>query len=183
MNNQQKRKKDVLKKRADENNILKSFGISINDRPMGIGVLLGRVDISQLSFFAISAINKFKELYTQIDMSIYVKTPTLPCMQPMFPIFDLLKINRHIDGIIATSFAGLIDAVNTCTKCILYYAFENDFIEYTNFTLKDDRIVCVARSHRYADILRSNFGLSPLDIVDNFELDKLLKIMIPRIRG
>jgi hypothetical protein len=183
-----KRNKEAAHRKREAENILSEMSMSLDDDLFSIGIIFEHIGLSQLSYCAINSIEKINERYVGLDINIFIQNISPIRNEILCPIFHVKDIAGWNRPIISTNLVTTIDAMNSQSNQIYYYAYDLDFIN--NFkiepsiidrTLKDKRVRVITRSQIYKQIIENEFGIKVLeDILIDLDIIKMAKIIIER---
>jgi len=154
-----KNKEAERRKRGGENNLNK-LGLSLNSELISIGLIFDNLLNSQINLAALNNINFIFNNFPGIDLSIFTHNLTEPCIFVLAPILGLHFISSWTSPLIVISDSTLKTAINSKSKNIYYYNWYN-----ITENIVDKRIKIINK-----------------EMVDNFDLVKLIKIIVEDLK-
>lgn len=150
-----------------------------------IGVVLGDLGPSQLSYYVVKNINQRCETTAKDDFVAFVENISTHILEPDFGIMNIGEVWSFDGVLIATSVSTalqVIKAVNSAEKYFYVWDLEwmrqsgHDFA-YTVKAFNDPKINLIARSEEHARAIKNYCNREVIGIVDNFNTEQLYKVI------
>jgi hypothetical protein len=148
-----------------------------------LSLILENTGSSQVSFFAINALNKIREKETSIDSIIFCEEIHKNCIPANFSVMPISEAWLHHGPIIATTLSTAKKLINFASDEKFFYVWDlewirnkpikkyEDYIDvYTNKSLK-----LIARSESHKNIIESTFNRNVSNIVSDFNVSELME--------
>jgi len=161
MNKTNDKNKEAEKRKREGENNLNKLGLSLNSELLSVGLIFDNLLNSQINLAALNNINFIFNNFPGIDLSIFTHNLTEPCIFVLAPILGLHFIFSWTSPLIVTNSSTLKTAINSKSKNIYYYNWYN-----TTEDITDKRIKIINK-----------------EMVDNFDLVKLIKIIVEDLKN
>lgn len=161
MNNNKDKSKEAEKRKREGESNLNKLGLSLNSELLAVGIIFDHLLNSPINLLAFNNINLIFNNFPGIDLSIFTHNLTEPCVFVLAPILGLHFISSWVSPLISISPSTLQTAINSKSKNLYYYDWYNTTEEIT-----DQRVKIINK-----------------DTVDNFDLVKLIKIIVGDLKN
>ena len=151
---------------------------------MKAGILVDRIDSSQLGFNITNSINKISQEMINVDIIVFTTNPSVPCVTPLFSIMPETEVWGFNEPVISTSMSTastLIEAVGPTRKYL--YVWDLEWRRLQDFTHRDlskiynnKNIELISRSKRHAEITGKCWKY-PSHIMKDFNHADLIRIL------
>tara|TARA_Y100001963_G_scaffold159549_1_gene263715 strand:+ start:12751 stop:13215 length:465 start_codon:yes stop_codon:yes gene_type:complete len=151
---------------------------------MKAGILVNRIDGSQLGFNITKCINHISENMVNVDIIVFTREPSTPPITPLFSVMSEVEVWGFNAPIISTSLetaSTLIDMVGPTKK--YFYIWDLEWMRLEGFMHKDlskvynhEDIELISRSERHRRITGECWRY-PSHIMDDFNHKDLIRII------
>ena len=150
-----------------------------------IGVVLGDLGPSQLSYYVVKNLNQKCEETAKDDFVAFVENISTHILEPDFGIMNIGEVWSFDGVLIATSVSTalqIIGSVNSAEKYFYVWDLEwmrpsgHDF-QYTVKAFNDPKIKLIARSEEHAKAIKNYSNRNVIGIVDDFNIEQLYKVI------
>jgi hypothetical protein len=180
-----KKHKEAIRRKREAESTVSNLGLSINDNLQSIGIALEHIGLSQLSFCVLRNIHSINQKYIGLDINVFIQKIMPEVTEVSCPIFGIKDIFKWNYPIITTSMLTTIDALNSYSKFIYFYAFDLDFMDIENLQTSiinkcfcDERVTVITRSKIYKEIIEKEFGIKThQNILSDFNIIEMVKII------
>lgn len=188
---QQAIKDEALKRKAAAEKVCSEVGLSLQDELFSVGVVLNHLNISQLNFLLLNAVNQVCRKQSGIDVALFAQEISRPCVVMLCPLFDVQHLAAWTSPLIATSTISCLEALASRAPLILHYVFDVDFLNRTDLgaaeirrAFCDLRVRVITRSEDCRRLIEAEFGVPVCrTVVPNAEFDVLTKTIITELKG
>lgn len=185
MSKKNQKHKEAAKRKHLAQSTLGDVGLQLEDPLCSIGLVFEHIGLSQLAIEALKNIETISDKYPGINIVLFVRrsTPSIAnIIASVFPIRDVVEWDQPI---IATNIQTCLDAINSRAPFVYHYVYDLDFINNLTIptqdikqTFNDKRIRILVRSQHYRSIIENEFGVQVVDVVENFDLRKIVKVIV-----
>ena len=151
---------------------------------MKAGILVDRIDGSQLSFNITACVNHISNNMVNTDIIIFTKEPSAPVLTPLFAIMPETEIWGFDAPVISTSLetaSTLLQATGPTQK--YFYVWDLEWMRLQDFMhsnlsaiYNNENIELIARSKRHRNII-SKCWRSPSHIINDFDHKDLIRVI------
>ena len=151
---------------------------------MKAGILVKRIDSSQLGFNITNSINYISNHLVNVDIIVFSQEPSSPPMTPLFAIMPETEVWGFDGPVISTNLetaATLINVTGPTKK--YFYVWDLEWMRLENFTHKqlskiynDEAIELITRSKHHRDIIGKCWRY-PSHIMDDFNHNDFIRII------
>ena len=151
---------------------------------MKAGILVNRIDGSQLGFNITSCINHISENMINVDIIVFTKEPSIPPTTPLFAIMPDTEIWGFNSPVISTDLettSSLINMVGPTKK--YFYVWDLEWMRLESFMHKElskiynhEDIELISRSKRH-QLITGECWRYPSHIMNDFSHKDLMRII------
>ena len=151
---------------------------------MKAGILVDRIDSSQLSFNITNCVNYISSNMVNIDIIVFTKEPSAPVLTPLFSIMPETEVWGFDAPVISTSLETadtLLQATGPTQK--YFYIWDLEWMRIQDFMHRDlsaiynnENIELIARSKRHRDIINKCWK-NPAHVMNDFDHKDLIKVI------
>lgn len=165
---------------------LNNIGLSINDPIKSIAIIFDNLLISQLTYYGIKSINNICNIYPGIDIQVFVKNISMPCIKTKFATYPIKNLMECQNPIIVSDLSTCIECLEFNMKNIYYYVFDLEFLNNFNISNKLLRRaflkpIIICRSEDHKKVIEKEFNIqisSP--IINDFNLEPMIKLIMEK---
>ena len=151
---------------------------------MKAGILVKRIDSSQLGFNITNTINHISNNMVNVDITVFAQEPSAPPMTPLFATMAETEAWGFDGPIISTSLETASTLINVTGPTKKYfYLWDLEWMRLEDFTHKklskiynNENIELIARSKRHIDIIGKCWKY-PLHMMSDFNHKDLMRII------
>lgn len=150
---------------------------------LNIAAVVDNLGPSQNSFYLVKQFNKALSS-TNLCVSAFIQRFTIPVATALFSCKSVSFISGYHHNLIATSISDanlILNSNNASSKFLYLWDLEwlynpTGFINNVNI-LRDNRLKIIARSESHAQMIENYSNKSVVGIVDDWNLDSLIRII------
>jgi len=151
---------------------------------MKAGILVNRIDSSQMGFNIVNSINHISENMVNVDIIVFTRDPSAPPITPLFASMPESEVWGFDGPVISTNLettSVLLSATGPTKK--YFYIWDLEWMRAESFTHKDfskiynnENVELIARSKRHQDIIGKCWKY-PSHIMNDFNHKDLIRII------
>lgn len=184
-------KDEALKRKAAAEATCAEVGLGLQDELFSVGVVLNHLNVSQLNFFLLNAVNEACRRHAGLDVALFGQNITRPCMVPLCPLFDIQHLASWTNPLIATGTTACLEALASRAPIVLHYVFDLDFLHRHDLQAAevrrafcDPRARVITRGEDYRRLIQAEFDVRVCKtVVPNAEFDVLIRALVTELRG
>lgn len=155
---------------------------------MKLGIALGNLGASQLSYFLIRNLNKFLSERPDFDPIVFYEEMAKPCLTPAFACMQMVEAWGYDGPVIATSLSTASKLLQfPGPKAKFFYVWDVEWVRFANKPFRPladvygaSPLKLIARSESHAKLLARCWNKPVEGVVDDFDMTQLFNIVYRR---
>jgi hypothetical protein len=149
-----------------------------------VGIVIKSLYSSQLAYYLIKAINEFYSKNYNINFIIFVRDLVIPCVDPNCSVMRWEELWGFDGHVITTDIESTMRVMITPgPKSVTHYVYDLDWTDGVHKHIdlsgvyQNPDINLVARNEEYAKIIGRLWNRNNVEVLGDFKLDELLKLV------